>query len=174
VPGLTVGLAAPPDDAYATLRSAVAEPDPVVVIEARALYQQGACAASCTGRPRQRARVHLEGSDVAIFTWGTIVRQAIEAADRLVELGIHAGVVVLRSLNPLDDEAIERAVRATEERVLIVHEANVTGGVAARVQEEHFDFLDQPVARLGIPDVTVLVVVGRGTAYAALEDQPTA
>jgi 2-oxoisovalerate dehydrogenase E1 component len=160
VPGLKVGLAATPGDAYAMLRSAVADPDPVIVIEARSLYQtKGAVQLDAEVGPVGGARLHRDGSDLVLLTWGTMVPQAIQAGDELAQLGIEASVVDLRWLNPLDDETIEQVVRASDGRVLIVHEANVTGGfgaeIAARIQERHLDFLDQPVARLGAPDTRI-------------------
>lgn len=160
VPGLKVGLAATPADAYAMLRSAIADPDPVIVIEARSLYQtKGPVQLDAPVGPVGGARIHREGADVVILSWGTMVPEALKAATRLAEQGIEASVVDLRWLNPLDDETIEQVVRSSKGRVLVVHEANVTGGfgaeIVARIQERHFDFLDQPVARLGAPDTRI-------------------
>jgi 2-oxoisovalerate dehydrogenase E1 component len=157
VPGLRLGLPATPADAYAMLRAAIADPDPVVIVEARGLYQTKGVVP--VGGPAERvggARVRREGSDLVLLTWGTMVPQALAAAERLAEAGTEAAVVDLRWLNPVDDETIERVVRGSEGRVLVVHEANVTGGfgaeLAARIHERHFDFLDHPVVRLGVPD----------------------
>jgi 2-oxoisovalerate dehydrogenase E1 component len=157
IPGLKIGLAATPGDAYAMLRSAIADPDPVILVEARGLYQsKGLVDRSAAIAPVGGARVHGEGADIVLLTWGALVPQVVEAADRLARQDVDATVVDLRWLNPLDDETIERVVRAGSGRVLVAHEANVTGGfgaeVAARIQEQHFDYLDQPVARLGVPD----------------------
>jgi 2-oxoisovalerate dehydrogenase E1 component len=160
VPGLKVGLAATAGDAYSMLRSAIADPDPVIVIEARSLYQtKGAVELDAPVTPVGGARLHREGTDLVIISWGTMVPEALRAADELAGEGIDASVLDLRWLNPLDDETIAQVVRASEGRVLVVHEANVTGGfgaeIAARIQERHFDFLDQPVARLGAPDTRI-------------------
>jgi 2-oxoisovalerate dehydrogenase E1 component len=157
VPGLKIGLPATPGDAYAMLRSAIADPDPVVIVESRALYQtKGMVPLGAPAEPVGGARVRREGADVVVLTWGTMVPQALAAAERLAADGVEACVVDLRWLDPLDDETIERVVRASAGRVLVVHEANLTGGfgaeVAARVHERHFDYLDAPVARLGAPD----------------------
>lgn len=157
IPGLKVGLAATPHDAYTMLRAAIADPDPVILIEARSLYQsKGIVDRGAAIGPVGGARVHREGDDVVLLSWGAIVHEVIEAAARLAQEGVEATVVDLRWLNPLDDETIERVVRAGSGRVLVVHEANLTGGfgaeIAARIQERHFDYLDQPVARLGVPD----------------------
>lgn len=160
VPGLRVGLAATPQDAYAMLRSAVADPDPCIVIESRALYQlKGPVALDGPVEPIGGARWHRAGGDLSIVTWGPMLHPVLRAADRLAEQGIDAAVVDLRWLNPLDDVSIARAVEEGEGRVMLVHEANVTGGfgaeVVARIQERHFDLLDAPVVRLGTPDVRI-------------------
>jgi 2-oxoisovalerate dehydrogenase E1 component len=157
VPGLRVGLAATARDAYEMLRSAIADPDPCVIIEARRLYQaKDRVDTTAPVRPIGGARVHREGEDLVLLTWGTMVPEVLAAADALRAEGVAAAVADLRWLNPLDGAAIERLVRASSGRVLIVHEANLTGGfgaeLAARIQEQHFDYLDAPVARLGVPD----------------------
>ncbi len=158
IPGLKVGLPATPHDAYAMLRAAIADDDPCVVIEARSLYQtKGLVDLDAPVEPVGGARVHREGGDLAILTWGTMLGPALDAARRLADEGTEASVVDLRWLSPLDDDAIEQAVRAGGGRILIAHEANVTGGfgaeVAARIQERHFGLLTAPVRRVGTPDV---------------------
>lgn len=157
IPGLRVGLPATPQDAYDMLRAAVADPDPTIVIEARALYQQkGPVREDGPPQPAAGARVHREGEDVAIFSWGAMVPQAIAAGELLEREGIAATVVDLRWLSPLDEETIARVVRAAG-NVVIAHEANVTGGfgaeLSARITAAHFDYLDAPVVRVGTPDV---------------------
>jgi 2-oxoisovalerate dehydrogenase E1 component len=157
VPGLKLGLPATAADAYAMLRSAIADPDPVILIEARSLYQvKGPVDRGAPVRRVGGARIRRTGGDLTVLTWGTAVPHALAAAEPLAERGIEIGVVDLRWLSPLDDDAIERAVRTGNGRVLVVHEANITGGfgaeIAARVQERHFDYLDQPIHRLGVPD----------------------
>ena len=97
-----------------------------------------------------------EGGDVAIISWGTSVPVCLAAADSLAKLGISASVLNLRWLSPLDRSAI-RQVTETCGRVLIVHEANLTGGFGAEVMagitERHSDHLKVPVKRLAAPDV---------------------
>jgi 2-oxoisovalerate dehydrogenase E1 component len=157
VPGLRVGLPATPQDAYSMLRAAVADPDPVVLIEARGLYQARGPVDPALAEPAAGARLRRGGEDVAIVTWGTSVPRALAAADALAADGVDVTVLDLRWLNPLDDDAIAAVVERARGRVLVVHEANVTGGfgaeVAARISERHFDDLDGPVRRLGAPDV---------------------
>ena len=159
IPGLRVGVPSTPQDAHSMLRAAVADQDPVVLFEARALYPRKQMV-SLGGRREGvgGARVRREGGDVTILSWGPMALAAEEAADALARRGIEVTVVDLRWLSPLDDEAIAAAVSRTN-RVLVAHEANVTGGfgaeIAARIGERHFEELDAPVRRVGAPDVRI-------------------
>jgi len=157
VPGLKLGLPSTPQDAYDMLRAAVADADPTIIIEARALYQRKAEVK--LGGPLQAAAGaawRRRGTDLSIISWGTTVDTALAAAERLQEQGIDAGVLDLRWLAPLDDAALEAALDAGNGRLLIVHEANVTGGVgaeiAARIAERHGEKLKAAVRRVGAPD----------------------
>jgi 2-oxoisovalerate dehydrogenase E1 component len=153
VPGLKIGLPATPQDAYSMLRAAVADPDPCVIIEARGLYQLEGVVdpsrrESVGGAVRRR-----EGDALAMITWGTSVHTCLAAAEALAADGISALVLDLRWLSPLDDAAIDAAVRDAGGRVMVVHEANRTGGfgaeVAARIAESSLDRLDAPIVRVG-------------------------
>jgi 2-oxoisovalerate dehydrogenase E1 component len=159
IPGLRIGVPSTPQDAHSMLRAAVADEDPVVLFEARALYPRKQTVRLGVRREGVGgARVRREGNDVAILSWGPMALAAEEAADALAGRGIEATVVDLRWLAPLDDEAIATAVARTN-RVLVAHEANVTGGfgaeIAARIGERHFSELDAPVRRVGAPDVRI-------------------
>jgi 2-oxoisovalerate dehydrogenase E1 component len=160
IPGLKIGVPATPTDAYTMTRAAVADPDPVLLAEARELYQLTGLVHP--GGPPQAvsgARIHRPGSDVAIFTWGPMLHRALSAADRLTGEGHEACVVDLRWLRPLDDDTIDAVVRQCHGRVIVAHEANLTGGfgaeVAARINERHFGTLTAPVRRVGAPDVRI-------------------
>ena len=160
IPGIKVGLASNPHDAYMMTRAAIADPDPVVVIESRALYLGTAMVD--TSLPVESvggARIHREGTDITIISWGRMVNLVREAAEQLATEGIQATVVDLRWLNPLDEAAIVAAVEATRGKVMVVHEANLTGGfggeIAARLADTHFHLLDGPVRRVALPDVRV-------------------
>ncbi|MTD52608.1 alpha-ketoacid dehydrogenase subunit alpha/beta [Amycolatopsis pithecellobii] len=157
IPGLRVGLPATPGDAYAMTRAAVASNDPVVLIEARELYQlKGEVYADSPTESLGGAVRRREGGDLTIITWGAVLHRVLDAAGQLSEEGIEATVLDLRWLNPLDDEAIFDAVDAGNGRVLIVHEANLTGGfgaeIASRIQSARFDQLTAPIERLGARD----------------------
>lgn len=158
IPGLRIAMPATPQDAYDLLRAAVAEPDPTIVIESRKLYQvKGPVTQDFSLRRALGAARRREGEDVAIITWGTALPVVMEAAELLHSEGIEAAVLDLRWLSPLDDAAIEAAVTDSGGRVLIVHEANRTGGVgaeiAARISERHGSKLAAPVSRIGAKDV---------------------
>ena len=160
VPGLRVGMPSRPDDAYSMLRAAIGDPDPTIVIEARGLYQtKGEVLLLDTAPPIGGAAFRRRGADVAIISWGPMSLQAERAADELSGQGIQASVLDLRWLAPLDDEAIAEAVSTGGGRVLVVHEANLTGGfgaeVAARIGERFFSVLKAPIRRLATPDVRI-------------------
>ncbi len=157
IPGLKVGMASNPHDAYAMLRAAVHDPDPVVVIESRALYAvEGPVDTEAPLEAVGGARLRRQGTDVLIVTWGRMVIEAAAAAEELAEAGIDAAVLDLRWLSPLDDRALMTLSKEMQ-RVLVVHEANLTGGfgaeVAALVAENAFEELVAPVMRLATPDV---------------------
>ncbi len=157
IPGLKVGMASNPHDAYAMLRAAVHDPDPVVVIESRALYPvEGPVDTEAPVESVFGARLRRPGSDALIVTWGRMAIEAESAAEELAESGIDAAVLDLRWLSPLDDRVLI-ALSKQMGRVLVVHEANLTGGfgaeVAARVAENAFGELLAPVMRLATPDV---------------------
>lgn len=159
IPGLKLALAATPQDAYSLLRSAAADPDPCVVIEARSLYQtRGEVTLGGAPEPVGTARLRREGSDALIISWGAMVNQAMEAAERLTP-DISVSVLDLRWLSPLDDAAIRQAVGNSGRRVLVVHEAVRTGGfgaeIAARIHESCGSSLRAPVRRLATPDVRI-------------------
>ena len=156
IPGLRVGLPATPQDAYSMLRAAIADDDPCILIESRALYSLKGQVATGPAGPIGGAKRYGDGTDLAIVSWGRMTHLAYDAAAALRNEGIEASVLDLRWLCPLDDDALADLV-STCGRVLVVHEANLTGGfgaeIAARVSERHFDQLDAPVRRLGTRDV---------------------
>jgi 2-oxoisovalerate dehydrogenase E1 component len=139
------------------LRAAVADPDPVIIIESRSLYLVKSFLD--TSAPREQvggSRTRKLGSDLAIISWGKSLPMVLEAAEVLEAQGIHASVLDLRWLNPLDESAIVELVKNSGGKLLIVHEANRTGGfgaeISARIGESHFSALKAPIKRLATPD----------------------
>ena len=160
IPGIKVGLPATAQDAYSMTRAAIADPDPTILIEHRSLYQEpGSVIAGGAVEAAAGARKHRDGTDLAIITWGSMLHEALSAADELATTGIHASVLDLRWLRPLDDAAIADVVRASRGRVVVAHEANLTAGfgaeIAAHVTERHFDTMAAPVVRVGLNDLRI-------------------
>ena len=158
IPGIKVGLPSNAQDAYSMLLAAIADPDPTVIVEARALYgQKMAVEVGGAPEPVGGARWRRKGGDLTLVAWSTAVPMALAAAETLAEQGIEAGVLDLRWLSPIDDEALADAVAEGGGRVVVVHEANRTGGVgaevAARITERHWGRLRSPVERVAAPDV---------------------
>lgn len=158
IPGLKVGLPSSPHDAYAMLRAAIADPDPVIIIESRAQYQAvGPVDLDAPVEAVGGARLRRDGKDVLLVTWGSLTATVLEAADDLAARGVQASVLDLRWVAPLDEAAIATELERCGGKLLIAHEANVTGGfgaeVAARIAERHFHQLDGPIVRIGLPDV---------------------
>ena len=152
VAGLKVVMPATPGDAKGLLAAAIRDDDPVMFIEHKLLYRtKGPVPTGEHLVPLGKADVKRIGTDVTIVSWSREVLFSLEAAATLAEEGIEAEVVDLRSLVPLDKEAILSSVRKTR-RVLVVHEAIKRGGyggeIAALVAEEAFDDLDAPPRRL--------------------------
>jgi pyruvate/2-oxoglutarate/acetoin dehydrogenase E1 component len=159
VPGLRVGIPATAQDAYSMTLAAIKCDDPTLVIENRGLYHGAAQTVEIDREieAAQGAAITREGTDITIVTWGAMLTQAMDAARQLADdHGVSAEVINARWLAPFDWKALDASVSKTR-RLLIVHEANVTGGfgaeIAARVQEKHYLNLSAPVRRLGAPDV---------------------
>lgn len=156
-PGLRIALPSSSDEAYQMLRTAVDCDDPVVVAEARMLYPtRGEVRVDAPVESIGGARVVRPGSDATVVAWSRMVPAAVQAADQLAADGIDVRVVDLRWLNPLDFDTIAESVALTG-RVVIAHEANLTGGfgaeIAARVAADCFGDLRAPVVRVAAPDV---------------------
>jgi pyruvate/2-oxoglutarate/acetoin dehydrogenase E1 component len=158
-PGLKIVAPATARDAKGLIKAAIRDDDPVLFFEHKYLYRR-VREVLPTGdllTPIGQARVAREGRDCSIVTWSAMVWKALEAAERLqAEDGISVEVIDLRSLLPLDDEALIATVRRTN-RVLVAHEDTRTGGVAgeivARIGELAFEWLDAPVRRVAAHDV---------------------
>ncbi|HLA93944.1 MAG TPA: alpha-ketoacid dehydrogenase subunit beta [Actinomycetota bacterium] len=155
--GLKVLTPSTPLDAYRLLRLAIADPDPVIVLEPKSRYwskEEGELTAEGPGIGR--ARTLREGSSCVLISYGAMIQRCLEAASVLEAEGVTCTVLDLRSLVPLDVEAIAGAARSTG-RVVVVHEAPMTLGmgaeIVARIVEEAFDHLEAPVLRVTGPDV---------------------
>jgi len=157
-PGLKIVYPSTATDAKGLMKAAIRDDDCVLFFEHKYLYRRVKDVMPDGDQvvPIGKARVAREGSDVSIVTYASTVWKALEAADLLATEGISVEVLDLRSLAPMDDEAIFRTVKKTN-RLLIVHEDTRTGGMAgeitARVNETCFEWLDAPVLRVTAADI---------------------
>ncbi|MEK7446573.1 MAG: alpha-ketoacid dehydrogenase subunit beta, partial [candidate division NC10 bacterium] len=158
-PGLKVCMPSTPADARGLLKTAIRDPDPVLIFEHRGLYRvQGEVPAEETLVPLGLADVKRSGTDVTVIATARMVGEALLAAEMLAEEGISAEVVDPRSLVPLDRATLAASVAKTH-RVVIAEEgpmrASVGAWLAWVVMEQSFDELDAPIARVAAPDVPI-------------------
>ncbi|WP_331767984.1 alpha-ketoacid dehydrogenase subunit beta [Embleya sp. NBC_00896] len=159
IPGIRVLAPATIEDARHMLAPALADPDPVLIFEHGSLYSAaGELVPSATPVDISHAAVRRAGIDVSLITYGGSLPKALAAADELSVEGISAEVVDLRTLRPLDDEAIATTVARTH-RAVVIDEAWRTGSIAAeisaRIAEESFYELDAPVERVCSAEVPI-------------------
>ena len=151
-PGIKLVLPSTPPDAKGLMKSAIRDDNPVMLIEHKLLYTtEGEVSEGEYLIPIGKADIKREGEDVSLISYSRMVLRCLEAAELLAEEGISAEVLDLRSLNPLDMEAILASVAKTNKAV-IVYEGYKNAGagaeIAARLANEGFDYLDAPVKRV--------------------------
>jgi pyruvate/2-oxoglutarate/acetoin dehydrogenase E1 component len=161
-PGLKIVYPCTAYDAKGLLKAAIRDDDPVLFFEHKKLYRAPALRETLPHEdytvPLGIARLHREGDDVTIVTYGAMVHESLKAAQRLAEEGIGVEVLDLRTLLPLDEDSIVDSVKKTN-RLLVVHEDTRTGGIAGeialRVSEKAFEWLDAPILRVTAIDTPV-------------------
>ena len=157
-PGLKVVAPSTPADAKGLLTAAIRDDNPVIYFEAKPLYRsiRGHVPAGEHLVPIGKAATVREGDDVTVITYGSMVHVATEAANAVPDVGVR--IVDLRTLKPLDNDAVLEAASATG-KVIVLHAANRNTGVgaevAALIAEEAFEYLDGPIVRIGGADVPV-------------------
>ncbi len=160
VPGLKCVCPSTPEDAKGLLIAAIEDPNPVLFFEHKHLYRRikAEVAEERYTVPIGKARLHREGDDVSVITWGAMVHTAAEAAELLEGEGISMEILDLRSVLPWDRDAVLASVRKTS-KALVLHEDTHTGGfgaeIAATIAEHAFEDLDGPVRRITAPDSPV-------------------
>ena len=159
-PGLNLAMPATVNDAYLLLKYALKLSDPVVFIEHKMLYTLKGDLNKSESISWGQAAILRSGADFTLVTYSRMVHRALEAAEKLAELGIQAEVIDLRTLYPLDTETINSSVKKTG-RALVVTEDCLTAGVSAelssRIMEGAFEFLEEPVLRLAGEDIPIPV-----------------
>jgi len=160
VPGLKIVAPGTPSDAKGLLTAAIRDPDPVIYLEHKYLYRRlkEEVPEGDHVVPIGKARIARSGKDVSIVTYAAMLHVALEAAEAAARDGISVEVLDLRTLLPLDEEAVLTTAARTG-KVIVLHEATRTGGpggeVAALIAERVFEHLDAPVVRLAPPDTPV-------------------
>jgi pyruvate dehydrogenase E1 component beta subunit len=158
-PGLKVVVPSEPSDVKGLVKSAIRDDNPVIFFQHKKLFgRKGPVPEGEHLVPLGKAAIKRKGKDLTLVTYSRMTYLSLEAADALAKDGIDVEVVDCRTLKPLDFDRIASSVRKTR-RVLVVHEACLTGGfgaeIAARIGEELFDALDAPVKRIGARDVPI-------------------
>jgi 2-oxoisovalerate dehydrogenase E1 component beta subunit len=157
-PGIKIVAPGTAYDAKGLLKAAIRDDDPVLFIEHKFLYRRikEDLPTEDYVVPIGKANIRRTGKDITIITWGAMIYVADDAAADLANDGVSAEVIDLRSIIPFDEGAILESVAKTN-RVIILHEAPLTGGAgaefAARIAEKAFDYLDAPVKRVAALDV---------------------
>jgi pyruvate/2-oxoglutarate/acetoin dehydrogenase E1 component len=161
-PGLKIVYPSTARDAKGLLKASIRDDDPVLFFEHKKLYRAPFLREVLPREdyvvPLGEARLDRAGTDVSVVTYGNMVHESRKAAEQLAEEGISVEILDLRTLMPLDEEAILRSVRKTH-RLLVVHEDTRTGGIAGeiamRVSEKAFEWLDAPMLRVTALDTPV-------------------
>ena len=154
IPGLKVVCPSNPQDAYSLLRAAIADPDPVMFIEHKAMYAGKGQVDTAEQAQIGKARTVRAGRDVTLVSYGATVPVCVKAAEQLAREGVEAEVLDLRSIQPWDKAAVLESLSRTH-RAVVVHEAVQSFGVGAEIvatiADEGFDELDAPVLRVAAP-----------------------
>jgi 2-oxoisovalerate dehydrogenase E1 component beta subunit len=161
-PGLKMVEPSTPYDAKGLIKAAIRDDDPVLFFEHKLLYRNPKIKQEVPSDdyivPIGKAATRREGTDLSVITYGAMVYTALDASERLEQEGINAEVIDLRTLAPLDREAILETVKKTN-KVIILHEATRTGGMAgeitAIINEGAFEHLDGPIMRVTSIDTPV-------------------
>ena len=154
IPGLKVVCPSNPQDAYALLRAAIADPDPVIFVEHKAMYASKGLVDPGIEVAIGQAAVARAGRDVSLISYGATVPMCLKAAEHLESEGVEAEVIDLRSIQPWDKATVLASLAKTH-RAVVVHEAVQAFGVGAEIvatiADEGFDELDAPVLRVAAP-----------------------
>ncbi|MBT8186125.1 MAG: pyruvate dehydrogenase complex E1 component subunit beta [Croceitalea sp.] len=155
-PGLKVVVPSNPADAKGLLKASIRDNDPVIFMESEQMYgDKGEVPEGDFTIPLGVAEIKREGSDVTIVSFGKIIKEAYKAADDLAKEGINCEIIDLRTVRPMDYEAIIKSVKKTN-RLVILEEAWPFGNVATEiiyhVQDKAFDYLDAPIVKINTAD----------------------
>jgi pyruvate dehydrogenase E1 component beta subunit len=155
-PGLKVVIPSNPYDAKGLLKSAIRDNDPVIFMESEQMYgDKGEVPEEEYTIPIGKAEIKREGKHVTIVSFGKIIKEAYKAADALAEEDISCEIIDLRTVRPLDYDAVIKSVKKTN-RMVILEEAwpfgNVSTDLTYRIQQDAFDYLDAPIVKINTAD----------------------
>jgi pyruvate dehydrogenase E1 component beta subunit len=155
-PGLKVIVPSNPYDAKGLLKAAIRDNDPVIFMESEQMYgDKGEVPEEEYTIPIGVADIKREGKDVTIVSFGKIIKEAYKAADELEKEGISCEIIDLRTVRPLDYDAIIKSVKKTN-RLVILEEAwpfgNVSTEITYKIQQDAFDYLDAPIVKINTAD----------------------
>lgn len=155
-PGLKVVVPSNPYDAKGLLKSAIRDDDPVIFMESEQMYgDKGEVPEEEYTIPLGKADIKREGEHVTIVSFGKIIKEAYKAADALAEDDISCEIIDLRTVRPLDYDAIIKSIKKTN-RLVILEEAwpfgNVSTEITYRIQQDAFDYLDAPIIKINTAD----------------------
>ena len=155
-PGLKVIVPSNPYDAKGLLKAAIRDDDPVIFMESEQMYgDKGEVPEDEYILPIGVADIKRKGTDVTIVSFGKIIKEAYTAADELAKEGIECEIIDLRTVRPMDHEAIFESVKKTN-RLVILEEAwpfgNVATEITYQVQSQVFDYLDAPIEKINTAD----------------------
>ena len=174
-PGLKVVVPSNPYDAKGLLKAAIRDDDPVIFMESEQMYgDKGEVPESEYILPLGVADIKREGKDVTIVSFGKIIKEAFKAADELAEEGIEAEIIDLRTVRPIDFDAILTSVKKTN-RLVILEEAwplgSISSEIAYKVQKDSFDNLDAPIKRVTALDTPMAYAPTLVEAYLPNKDK---
>jgi 2-oxoisovalerate dehydrogenase E1 component len=156
-PGLIVVAPATPYDAKGMIKQAIRDDNPVVYVENQTMYGlKGVVPEEDYTVPFGKARIAREGKDITIIAWSKMVFLSLQAAEKIIkEKGIDCEVIDIRSLIPLDMEAISKSIQKTGRAIIVgqpVNTGSFSAEIASRIQNKLFDYLDAPIERIGAKD----------------------
>lgn len=160
IPGLRVVIPGSPQQGYGLLLAAIADPDPVVFLEPKRLYRNIKQPVEDDGQvhPLDRCRQVRTGNDITLVSWGAMLLETDAAADALAQEGVNADVIDVATIKPIDTQTIIDSVARTG-RLIIVHEAPLSGGlgaeIAACIAQDALFHLRAPIHRVASYDITV-------------------
>ena len=160
IPGIRVVIPSSPLHAYGLLLAAIRNPDPVVFLEPKRIYRSVKQVVPDNGEalPLDRCFVLREGDDITLVSWGAMIHETLQAAEKLAQEGISAEVIDLATVSPIDIDTILQSVEKTG-RLAIIHEAarqcGIGAEISAQVSEYALDLLDAPIKRITGLDTTM-------------------